>query len=109
MVKTHSKKKNAKIATKASAKAGEKKKTEKKTKVKFLRLKKLFSRKSTNPHRTLKRSYREDYRRETKMPGMMHHIMASFKMIFKNWKLFLPLLIIVVIINVVFVGINERK
>ncbi|MBO4812670.1 hypothetical protein J5491_00790 [Candidatus Saccharibacteria bacterium] len=109
MAKTHSKEKNAKVATKASTKAGAKKKAEKKEKVKFSRLKKLFSRKSTSPHKTLRRSYREDYRRETKMPGMMHHIMASFKMIFKNWKLFLPLLIIAVLINVVFVGIMSES
>ena len=42
------------------------------------------------------------------MPGIMHHIFASFKIIFKNWKLFLPLLVITVILNVVFVGIMSE-
>ncbi len=64
--------------------------------------------KRTSPHRAFRRTYREDYRRETKMPGMMHHIMTCYKMIFKNWKLFLPLLIIAVFINVVFVGIMSE-
>ncbi len=63
----------------------------------------------TNPHKAFKRSYREDYRRETKVPGMMHHIMTCYKMIFKNWKLFLPLLVIAVLINVVFVGIMSES
>lgn len=63
---------------------------------------------STNPHKSFKRSYREDYKRETPVPGIMHHIFASFKIIFKNWKLFLPLLVITVILNVVFVGIMSE-
>ena len=61
-----------------------------------------------NPHKSFKRSYREDYKRETPVPGIMHHIFASFKIIFKNWKLFLPLLVIAVVLNVVFVGIMSE-
>ena len=70
---------------------------------------KKWKEKRISPHKTFKRTYREDYQRETKVPGMMHHIMASFKMIFKNWKLFLPLLIIAVLINVVFVGLMSES
>ncbi|MDO4747472.1 MAG: hypothetical protein Q4A70_04030 [Candidatus Saccharibacteria bacterium] len=65
--------------------------------------------KRVNPHKTFRRSYREDYQRELEMPGIMYHIMASFRMIFKNWKLFLPLLIIAVLLNVVFVGIMSES
>ena len=62
------------------------------------------------PHKSFKRSYREDYTRETKVPGIMYHIFKSFGMIFKNWKLFLPFLIIVVVLNALFVGImNEAN
>lgn len=61
-----------------------------------------------NPHKTFRRSYREDYARETNIPGIMYHIMASFRMIFKNWKLFLPLLIIAVVLNALFVGIMSE-
>lgn len=64
--------------------------------------------KRVNPHKSFKRSYREDYKRELEVPGIMHHIFASFKIIFKNWKLFLPLLIIAVILNVVFVGVMSE-
>ena len=64
--------------------------------------------KRVSPHKSFKRSYREDYVRETNVPGIMYHIMHSFRMIFKNWKLFLPLLIIVVILNVVFIGIMSE-
>ena len=60
-------------------------------------------------HKSFKRSYREDYRREIEVPGMMYHIFASFKIIFKNWKLFLPFLVIVVLLNVVFVGIMSES
>lgn len=70
--------------------------------------KKIF--KSKGPHKSFKRSYREDYVRETEMPGIMHQIFASFGMIFKNWKLFLPLLVLAVVLNVLFVGImNEAS
>ncbi len=62
-----------------------------------------------NPHKSFKRSYREDYRRDIEVPGIMYHIFATFKVLFKNWKLFLPLLIIVVILNVVLVGIMSES
>ena len=61
------------------------------------------------PHKSFKRSYREDYARETKVPGIMYHIFKSFGMIFKNWKLFLPFLIITVILNALFVGIMNES
>ncbi|MDO5475406.1 MAG: hypothetical protein Q4F61_03440, partial [Candidatus Saccharibacteria bacterium] len=38
----------------------------------------------------------------------MYHIFASFKIIFKNFKLFLPLLVIIVILNIVFVGLMSE-
>ena len=62
-----------------------------------------------NPHKSFKRSYREDYRRELEVPGIMYHIFASFRIIFKNWKLFLPLLIIVVVLNAALVGIMSES
>ena len=45
-------------------------------------------------HKSFRRSYREDYVRDLEVPGIMYHIFATFKIIFKNWKLFLPLLIL---------------
>lgn len=65
--------------------------------------------KRINPHKSFKRSYREDYKRETNVPGVMAHIFKSFGMIFKNWKLFLPLMIIVVLLNALLVGIMDQS
>ena len=62
-----------------------------------------------SPHKTLKRSYREDYVRESDAPGVMYHIFATFKILFKNWKLFLPFLILVVVLNILFVGITNSE
>ena len=63
----------------------------------------------TSPHRTFHRSYREDYKRELEVPGMMAHIFKTFQMIFKNWKVFLPLLILSVLMAVTFVGIMNEN
>lgn len=60
-------------------------------------------------HRSFRRSYREDYHREIEVPGIMYHIFAAFRIIFKNWKLFVPLLIIVVILNSILVGIMSES
>lgn len=60
-------------------------------------------------HKSFHRSYHEDYQRDLEVPGMMYHIFATFKIIFKNWKLFLPLLIIVVVLNSVLVGIMSES
>ncbi len=82
----------------------------KKTKEKSFFLTKIFHRKkSKSPHKSFRRTYREDYIRETNVPGMMYHIFKSFSMIFKNWKLFLPLIIIAVLMNVLFVGIMSES
>lgn len=73
---------------------------------------KFFKRKKTSkksPHKSFKRTYREDYLRETNTPGIMHHLMATFGIIFKNWKLFLPLTIIAVVLNVLFVGLMSES
>ena len=56
-------------------------------------------------HRSFRRSYREDYKRDLEVPGIMHHLFATFRIIFKNWKLFLPFLIILVLMNILFVGL----
>ncbi len=55
-------------------------------------------------HKTFKRSYREDYVRELEVPGMGQHIFQAFKMIFVNWKIFLPFLLIVVVATVGILG-----
>lgn len=63
---------------------------------------------SYHPHHNFRRSYREDYARETNVPGVMHHIFSTFKIIFGNWKVFLPFLIIVVILYISLVGMMNQ-
>lgn len=60
-------------------------------------------------HKSFRRSYREDYVRDLEVPGIMYHIFATFKIIFKNWKLFLPLLILVMLLSIVFVGLMSEE
>ena len=60
-------------------------------------------------HRSFRLSYREDYQRELQAPGLVQHAMTTLKIIFKNWKLFLPLLAMVVILNTAFVGLMSEE
>lgn len=69
---------------------------------------KRISKQRISNHRTFRRSYREDYKRELEVPGMMAHIFGTFKTLFKNWKLFLPLLIVSVVMAVAFVGLMSE-
>lgn len=60
-------------------------------------------------HRSFKRSYREDYLRPLNVPGMVSHAMSTLKIIFRNWRLFLPLIAFIVIVNIALVGLmNEH-
>lgn len=61
-----------------------------------------------NPHRSFKRSYREDYARGLQAPGLVAHAMSTLKIIFKNKKLFFGFLMIVVLMNVLFVGLMSE-
>ncbi|MBR3252651.1 hypothetical protein IKF84_01085 [Candidatus Saccharibacteria bacterium] len=55
-------------------------------------------------HSSFKRSYREDYLRELEVPGMGQHIFQSFKMIVLEWKIFLPLVVIMTAVTVLVLG-----
>ena len=59
-------------------------------------------------HKSFRRSYREDYQRELEVPGIMSQIFLTFKTILKNWKLFLPFLVILVLMNIVCVGMMNE-
>ena len=117
MAKTPSKKNQTKKSrnvkkntAKNSAKNAVKTKHKTTWKEKFKKIKAWFKKHfpKISPHKTFRRSYREDYRRETPVPGIMYHIFATFRILFKNWKLFLPFLIIVVILNAVLIGIMDQ-
>ena len=51
-------------------------------------------------HRSFKRSYREDYKRDLNIPGLVAHASDTMRILRKNWKLFLPLLVCVVVLNI---------
>lgn len=57
-----------------------------------------------SPHKSFKRTYREDYVRELEVPGMGHQIYESFRLFFKNWKIFLPLILIATVVMVGLMG-----
>lgn len=59
-------------------------------------------------HRSFRRSYREDYEREIEMPGLLSHAAKTFRVIFGNWKLFLPLILIMVAANIILVGLMNE-
>jgi hypothetical protein len=60
------------------------------------------------PHRAFRRSYREDYVRRLNMPGLLSHAVRSLRMIFSHKKLFIPLLVGAVVINMLLVGLMSE-
>lgn len=91
-----------------------------KAKTKITKLPKTKSRKSKTPrffkkyftdplHRSFRRSYREDYQRPFEAPGLLAHAVDSFKILFKNWRLFLPLILIIAIMNILLVGLMSEE
>lgn len=76
----------------------------------LLKLRGLYKKYKVSPHKTFRRSYREDYKREIEVPGIMHHSAVTFRVIFKNWRLFLPLIAIAVVVAIAFIGLmNEAS
>lgn len=82
---------------------------------KFGKIKDFFKKRTNWPtkvklHKSFRRSYREDYKRDIEVPGIMYHAFSTFKMIFKNWKIFLPFLLLIIVLSIVFVGLmNEAS
>ena len=60
-------------------------------------------------HKSFKRSYREDYDRKTEIPGLMAHTALTFKIIFQNKKIFIPLIILIVLSNIILVGLMSQE
>lgn len=60
-------------------------------------------------HKTFQRSYREDYERPLEVPGLMSHSVTCFKLIFKNWKIFVPMIFWIVILNILLVGLMNEE
>ena len=77
------------------------------TKAKILAKK--SARSKTPLHRSFRRSYREDYERPFEAPGLLAHAVDSFKMLFRNWRLFLPLILLVALLNIALVGLMSEE
>ena len=60
-------------------------------------------------HHSFKRSYREDYVRGLQAPGLVAHAMSTLKILFKNWRLFGLLILVVVAMNILFVGLMSEE
>ena len=63
---------------------------------------------SKSPHKSFKRTYREDYVRELNAPGMGQHIYESFRMFFKNWKIFVPFLLLAAILEILAIQTTQE-
>lgn len=62
-----------------------------------------------HPHRSFHRSYREDYLRETKVPGILEQIMATFRMIFGHFRTFLPFILLMTAGYIILVGLMSEE
>ena len=60
-------------------------------------------------HRSFRRSYREDCERPFEAPGLLAHAVTSFKMLFKNWRLFLQFILLIAILNIALVGLMSEE
>ncbi|MBR6964757.1 hypothetical protein IKH83_00355 [Candidatus Saccharibacteria bacterium] len=78
-------------------------------KLKAVRAKLHRSGRQVHLHKSFRRSYREDYRRELEVPGILSHAMHTFKIIFKNWRIFVPFLILIVAANALLVGLMSES
>ena len=61
-----------------------------------------------NPHKSFRRSYREDYRRQTPTPGLLSHAMTTFRLIFRHWKTFIPMILVMTCAYIVLVGLMSE-
>ena len=60
-------------------------------------------------HKSFRRSYREDYIRDLETPGLLAHAFATFRLIFRNKKLFIPLIFLAVFLSIALVGIMSES
>lgn len=60
-------------------------------------------------HHSFHRSYREDYQRPLRAPGLVSHAISTLKILFKNWRLFGPLLLLIVLSNILLVGLMSEN
>lgn len=56
-------------------------------------------------HRSFRRSYKEDYHKPLHLPSITQQVLESFRIVFKNSRLFLPLILVAVVLNLLFIGV----
>ncbi len=64
-----------------------------------------FRGEKSNHHKSFRRSYREDYVRPTRTPGLLQHAMTTFQIMFKHWRTFLPFIAVMVVMYIALVGL----
>ena len=65
--------------------------------------------KRSSAFKSFRRTYKNEYVDDFQPPRLFAHAMRSFGMLFKNWRIFGGLLLIVVIFGVFFVGLMSQK
>lgn len=61
------------------------------------------------PYRSFRRAYREDYLRQTPNQGLLSHAVTTFQLIFRNWKIFLPFVLLMTVSYVILVGLLSEN
>lgn len=65
--------------------------------------------KRSSVFKSFRRTYREEYVDDFQPPRLFTHAVKTFKIIFKNWKLFGGLLLVSIIFGALFVGLMSQK
>ena len=51
---------------------------------------------------------RKEFVRDLEVPGMAYHVLRTFEIIFKNYRIFLPLVLIMTIATILLVGLSDQ-
>lgn len=62
--------------------------------------------KTSSPHKSFHRTYREDYVRDLNVPGMGQHIYESFWWFVKEYRVFVPLLVLASVLEIMVVNLT---
>ncbi len=65
--------------------------------------------KRSSAFKSFRRTYKKEYVDSFRPPRLFAHTVSTFKILFKNWKLFGSLLLTVVIFGVLFVGLMSQQ
>ncbi|MBQ2660033.1 hypothetical protein IJF86_01240 [Candidatus Saccharibacteria bacterium] len=66
------------------------------------------SKKNILPFKSFRRSYKGEYEDDFEAPGLFAHALKTFGFIFKNWKLFGGLLLVVIVAVTLFIGLLNQ-